>query len=365
MDHTDDIRVNVLGTVELFIDGIQVSLSSMPILTQLLTLLALGPEEGVPARVLINEIWRGRNAENPESSLQQAARRLRRAGLGDHLPPERGGRYRLDLRTDQVDVRRLIATAAALDGESPPDDVELDEVLALWRGDPTADAGIAASYGNRARQARQRLEAERRRRTRPRLLIVDDKVGDKIGSILGDYRCTVLTELEDFWPIADRCDDLFDAALVDLHLSADDCGAEGLAVLDTLKQRSSVPTVLMSYKPQEGQVEALIQRYNLFSFFVKGSNTESGNFTGLRDLVADLLGDEVDQLLVRRMDEDLARCERKAAKRIRLLGDGEVSQRMMEAHVDRVRTVIRKDGDLASVRSAMADFLAHWLPDDC
>jgi hypothetical protein len=365
MGHSrDGIRVNVLGPVELVIDGERVPLNDAPLLTRLLTLLALGPEKGFHAKVLISEIWRDRNVHDPEGSLQQAVSRLRGAGLRNYLPPRAAGWYRLDLGVDQVDVRRLIATADAIDGDDPPGDAELDEVLGFWRGDPTADPEVADGYGNRAREARRRLEAERRRRTRPRLLILDDKVGHQIGSILGDYRCTVIAELGEFWPVADRCDDLFDAALVDLHLTASDCDAEGLAVVDALKQRSSVPAVLMSYKPQEGQLEALIHRYNLFGFFVKGSNAESGNFTGLRDVVADLLSGDVEEVLVRRMDEELARCERKAGKRIRLLGQGNIAKAEMEADVDRVRRVIRKDGSLAAARHAMAGFNNKWLPDD-
>jgi hypothetical protein len=360
----NDIQVNVLGPAELVVNGQPLSLGDSPLLSRLLTLLALGPEKGMSAQVLINEIWRDRRVRNPEGSLQQAVRRLRRAGLGDCLPAQKGGRYRLDLSARRIDARRLIAMADALDSPHVPDDAGLDEVLGLWRGDPTADTGLPDAYGRRARQAKRRLETERRKRTKPRLLILDDKVGRRIATILGDYQCTVMTELDDFWPVADRCDDLFDAALVDLHLNSTDSDAEGLAVVDALWRCSVVPTVLMSYKPQEGQVEALIQRYNLFSFFVKGSNTESGNFTGLRGLVTELLAGNVGDLLVQRIDEDLTRCERKAGKRILLLNQGETAKKAMEAEVDRVRRVIRENGTLAEARSAMARFTSKWLPED-
>ena len=199
MEHsTDGVRVRVLGPAELVVDGKPVSLAGSPVLTRLLTLLALGPGKGVAAEVLRSEIWRDRHADKPAGSLQQAIRRLRAAGLRDHIPPEAAGRYRLDLSSDRVDVRRLIAAASALTSDTPPDDAELDEVLSLWRGDPTADPAIADGYGNQARQARRRLDAERRRRAKPRLLIIDDKVGHQIGSVLGDYRCTVLTRLDEF-----------------------------------------------------------------------------------------------------------------------------------------------------------------------
>ena len=56
----EDIRVNVLGPVELVVAGEPVSLGEPPILARVLTLLALGPEKGIAATVLRSEIWRGR-----------------------------------------------------------------------------------------------------------------------------------------------------------------------------------------------------------------------------------------------------------------------------------------------------------------
>jgi hypothetical protein len=361
---TDDVRVNVLGPVELIIDGERKALPSGSVLTKLLALLALGPESGLPAARLSNLVWPERTGPDPENKLQQAMRRLRQAGLGDRLPPQRDGRYRLDLRADQIDARSLCATADALDGDSAPGDAAIEAALALWRGEPAQDAGITARFGAAAYDARRRLMAERRKRARPRILILDDKVGDKIAQLLGDYSCTVLTGIEEFWPVADQLDELFDAALVDLHLSEDDLGAEGLAAVDALRNRSSVPTVLMTFKPQEGSLDGLMRRYNLFGFFVKSGNTKSGDFTRLRELVADLLGDGTEQILVQRLDEDLARCERRAALRIRLHGDSGVAKRQMEHEVDEVRRLIRAGGTLADVRAAVAAFARQWLPED-
>jgi len=360
----DDIRVNVLGPVELIVDGQRVGLGNSPILTKLLALLALGPDAGLPALRLVSLVWGDRPVSDATGSLQQAMRRLRKMGLGDRLPPERDGQYRLDLPADQVDARSLRATAAALDSDTPPSDAELDAALALWRGDPAADAGIHVSFVAQALAARDRLQAERRRRNKPRVLILDDKVGEKIANLLGDYACTVLVTIEDFWPLADRCDELFDAALVDLHLCDEDVGAEGLAVVDALRQRSSVPTVLMSYRPQQGPVDGLIQRYNLYDFFVKGGNSPKADFTRLRELVAEMLSTEAGELLVRRLDQDLVRCEHRAALRIRRQGGGDIATRNMQQDADAVRSVIRTDGTLTSARAAMASFNRKWLLED-
>lgn len=364
MPPTRDVRVNVLGPVELLIDGVAAPLPERSVLTRLLTLLALGPEKGISARVLLSEIWRDRRAEKPEVSLQQAVTRLRRKGLErPYLPDEDDGWYRLALPADRVDARRLVATAARLGTGDPPGDEELAEVLALWRGDPTADNGLTAAYGNPLREARRRLEAEQARRHKPRLLILDDKVGSKIASILGDYRCTVKTTVEDFWDLEPRCEELFDAILVDLHLREGDCGAEGLSVLAALR-RSSVPAILMTYRPREGSTDAVIQRYNLLGFYLKGANTEDAEFTGLRELVDDLVGRDAKAILLPRLDEELARRERKAGKLIDLTRQGSVAKSAMQREVDAIRRVIRQGGPLPAARLAMADFNDRWLPQE-
>jgi hypothetical protein len=357
----EDIQVNVLGPVELVVDDKRTPLGGRPVLSKVLALLALGQEAGVPAERLIGVVWPG---ETEEGKLEAAVSRLRQLGLGDRLPKKQGDRYRLDLGPDQVDARRLRATAKALDGTSPPSDAELDAALASWRGEPAQDTDLAARFGEGARTARQRLLDERRRRARPRILILDDKVGEKIANLLGDYACTVLTKIEEFWPYADRLDEHFDAALVDLHLSEDDIGAEGLAAVDALRLHSSVPTVLMTFRPQEGSLDQLMQRYNLFEFFVKSGNTASADFSQLRVLVAKMLSDGTPRVLLERLHEDLGRCERRAALCIRTRDGLSTAKAHMERDVDRIRSLIRDGGELTSVRAQLTAFTRHWLPED-
>jgi DNA-binding response OmpR family regulator len=360
---TDDIRVNVLGKVELAVGGAPVPLGD--IATRLLALLALAPATGISARDLMAEVWPGRGAADRKNNLEQAVRRLRRSGLGhDHLPPERAGSYRLELRTDQVDVRALLAVADQLDSGDSPSVADIEGALRLWGGDPAAGTGISSRFCDRARSARRRLEAELRKLTRPRILILDDKVGHEIGAILGDYKCTVLTRIEDFWTVAEQLDDRFDAALVDLHLTETDVGAEGLAAVDALRKRSSVPTILMSYRPVEGPVDELLRRYNLFSFFVKSDNAPGGSFTKLRPLVEELLGDGTADVLRWRLYEDLGRLEGRARMSLRRRGEGSIAKEHMQHDVDKIRDEIRATGTLASVRAAVAEFTGKWLPED-
>ena len=171
---------------------------------------------------------------------------------------------------------------------------EIDAALALWRGDPTA--GLRRSPrpwqprpdgtqtpGGRTAAAHPAPAAYRRRQGRP-----TDRVGSRRLPLHGGDRAC------GFWPLASRCDELFDAALVDLHLSGSDCGAEGLAVVDVLKQR-----VVSARRPDELQAAGRCMSTRLSSGITcsvsssRAVTPESGNFTGLRDLVADLLGDDV------------------------------------------------------------------------
>ena len=175
----------------------------------------------------------------------------------------------------------------------------------------------------------------------------------------------MLTELDEFWPLADRCDELFDCALVDLHLTRDDCGSEGLVIVDAMRQRSTLKAVLMSYAPAEGPSEALAERYNLFDSYTKKSNSVDGNFVGLREVVAQMVDDpDAEDTLVDRLKHELVRCERKARQLVRYTGGGEVRLALMARDAGRVRDVIYGNSGLAAARLAMADFKRTWLPDD-
>jgi hypothetical protein len=368
MVHSEkDVRVEVLGPAQLVVGGKVVPVEGLR-LTRLLTRLALGPPEGVAEEILISAIWSGeRPPRQPEVALQKLASRLRALGLEDRLVP-RVIPYRLDLTDDRIDVRRLTATAAALDAANPadrPDSDTLRGALALWRSDPAEANELDGRLARAARAARTRLESELQRRTKYRVLIIDDKVGHKIKSVLGDYECTVLTDIHEFWKIADRCEDLFDCALVDLHLTRDDCGSEGLAIVDALRQRSTLKAVLMSYQPPEGGWNALVERYNLVDFYRKTSNSEDGRFVGLREMVEQMVGGaDVEETLVDRIKHELVRYERKARQQIRLTGGGDVRLAAMTGDATGVREVVYGNGGLAAARAAMAEFKRKWLPDD-
>ena len=73
----EDTQVNVLGPVELVVDGKRMPIGDKPVLAKVLALLALGPEAGVPAERLISVVWPG---ETLEDRLEAALSRLREAG---------------------------------------------------------------------------------------------------------------------------------------------------------------------------------------------------------------------------------------------------------------------------------------------
>ncbi|TCJ33731.1 hypothetical protein [Parafrankia sp. BMG5.11] len=357
-----NLWIDILGPTRLRVDGVSVPLTHKPVLARLLIVLALGSAKGVSAQFLERETWDGRE-DAPTARLHTAIRRLKELGLRSCLRHEHpGGRYRLDLSPDRVDAWRLLACAESLSGAEPPSDEALEEALALWRGDPTEGTGLRSALGTGVRAARATLLAERDRRRRPRLLILDDLVGHNIAALFGDYPHTVMTKVEEFWAVADKCDELFDLILVDLHLTEGTGGAEGLAVLQALR-RSKVAAILMTHRPREGEPEAVVRRHNLLAYYVKAGNSPGTDFTNLRALVDDLVGADPKEILLPRLDEELARRERKATKLIRLSGGSDIGRRQMRQHVDQIRLMIREQRSVGDIRRAMADFNDRWLPE--
>ncbi|MDT3446727.1 hypothetical protein [Pseudofrankia sp. BMG5.37] len=353
------LSIDVLGPAQLCVDGAPVPLGQ--VLARVLTLLALGPPKGVPVHSLEREAWPDGGEGNRTDRLHKAVSRLKALGLGPRLRHE-DGRYRLDVSPDRIDAQRLLACAESLGGPRPPTDEALDAALALWRGDPADAMGLRGTQVRRVRDARAALLAERARRRKPRLLILDDLVGHSIAKMFGDYPCTVMTRLEEFWEVVDECEDLFDLILVDLHLSEGTGGAEGLAVLQALR-RSKVAAILMTHRPREGEPEAVVRRHNLLAFYVKAGNTAGTDFSNLRALVDDLVSSDPNEILLPRFDEELARRERKATKLLKLSGGSEMSQRRMRQRVDEIRTMIRQQAPVGDIRGAMADFNDEWLPE--
>ena len=114
----------------------------------LLAMLALRPNELVPADRLIEDLWDGQPPATAPKTLQVHVSRLRRV-LPDGVISTTSGGYVLVAEPDQVDAQRfseLVAegTAAMADGAHARASGRLRAALGLWRGDALADFAYAS-----------------------------------------------------------------------------------------------------------------------------------------------------------------------------------------------------------------------------
>lgn len=169
------MRVGVLGTTEVVVDGAPVDLGPLR-QRAVLAALALHAGDGVLPATLADLVWEGRPPPTADGTLQAYVARLRRA-----LEPDRAPRQPAEvlvrtaagyaLAADRVtvdagelvaavaDVRRHLAGVPAHAAPGTVDDAlvarlvdDLDTALASWRGTPYADLGDApAVVAGRAR----------------------------------------------------------------------------------------------------------------------------------------------------------------------------------------------------------------------
>ena len=135
------LRVRILGPVQFEGDGPRARLA--PKQRAVLALLAARAGAVVPTPTLIRALWDDIPPASASGSLQAHISRLRRT-TGDLIVAEPGG-YRLAVAPDAVDAlrfERLVddARAARVEGDHERTAELLDAALALWRGDPLADA---------------------------------------------------------------------------------------------------------------------------------------------------------------------------------------------------------------------------------
>ncbi|MGM1058306.1 BTAD domain-containing putative transcriptional regulator [Saccharothrix sp. Mg75] len=128
------MRIRVLGQLEVLgPDGAPTALGGTMLRTLLLRLV-VDVGRVVTTDRLVADLWPGDEPADPVAALQSLVARLRRALGRDAIGSHPAG-YRLDVPPDEVDAE-VFARAAA---EGRPRDA-----LALWRGEPFADAGDAA-----------------------------------------------------------------------------------------------------------------------------------------------------------------------------------------------------------------------------
>lgn len=209
----------------------------------------------------------------------------------------------------------------------PPEPATVDGLLEMWQCDPfelypdlrgehwtalekahvtlvrQADAllrggadlhgweSFAASFPEHDLVRQVRQPSVRTMLRRPRLLIVEDRLGPYLGKRLGDYDCEYLESFEDWRVMVDSGHVDFDGALVDRNLkrcNEDEDGTDdGYRVLADLR-RLGIPRLLMTAFPPEGDNKRLIDRYGLYTIYVKNRDAEAPD---IRDVVEDMLKD--------------------------------------------------------------------------
>ena len=188
----DGLELRVLGPLELLRDGTAVALGGVKP-RMLLATLALHHGRAVSTDQLIEVLW---PADPPRSAMPNVQTYV--SGLRSHLGASRlhtrFSGYQLSLDRDELDVSRFERLTAG--GTLS----ELDDALALWRGEPLEGLPVAAVWGTAVEGlTRQRHSA---RQARARLLIDADRSAE----CLADLRALVAEDplREEAWHLLVR-----------------------------------------------------------------------------------------------------------------------------------------------------------------
>src|SRR4051812_20730532 len=148
----DDIRFELLGPMEILVEGVPAKLPGVAERALLVQLL-LAPGRTIPATLLVDRLWSEATLPvDPMNALQIRVSKLRRAlrEMGvDELVARDGVGYRASVDASQVDALDFAARirsaradtthAAAAGGYEQRHLRAYDDALALWRGDPLSD----------------------------------------------------------------------------------------------------------------------------------------------------------------------------------------------------------------------------------
>lgn len=159
------LELRILGPLELLRDGVVVSSGGVKP-RMLLTTLALHHGRTVSMDQLVEVLWPGDPPKSATANVQTYVSSLRSV-LGTRRLETRPPGYRLVLQPDELDLLRFERLAE--DGGLS----DLDEALALWRGDPVEDLPMAAAWQTPLEGLAQRRREVRQ--SRARLLIEDGR----------------------------------------------------------------------------------------------------------------------------------------------------------------------------------------------
>ena len=192
------VRIDYLGPLRVTAGDQDVEIRGRR-LVALLARLAMAPGRPVPVDVLADAVWPDEAPADPANALQSLVSRLRRALGGAAAVEQAPAGYRLAVAPDAVDAVRFDALAAQgrhlLAGGDPAGAAAtLREALALWRGDPLADAGEGAD-----------IEAERAALRERHLGVLVDRIGADLRSAPARPRSPTSSASSTSWRRRCRC----------------------------------------------------------------------------------------------------------------------------------------------------------------
>jgi predicted ATPase/DNA-binding SARP family transcriptional activator len=160
--HDESVRIAVLGPLEVSTSDGVIDVAGTRLRT-LLIRLAMAAPGPVPVSALVEAVWGADPPAEPANALQSLVSRLRRVLNGAESVQQVSGGYRLQIRADDLDLRRFerLARAGRESLQASRFDVAaatLREALGLWRGD-ALDAAIENDVALRARLQEQHLGA--------------------------------------------------------------------------------------------------------------------------------------------------------------------------------------------------------------
>ncbi|MET0866097.1 MAG: BTAD domain-containing putative transcriptional regulator, partial [Nakamurella sp.] len=159
------MEIGILGPLEVRVDGRAVQITGSR-LRALLTRLAIDAPAVVTTSQLVDAVWPVDPPAEPVNALQTLISRVRRALGGPAVIAQVPGGYRLAVARDAVDAAAFVDLAAAgrrdlADSSTQTARDTLAKALALWRGEPLADAGDAGyAAAPIVRLLDQRLDAQ-------------------------------------------------------------------------------------------------------------------------------------------------------------------------------------------------------------
>ncbi|MGH3499938.1 MAG: BTAD domain-containing putative transcriptional regulator [Nocardioidaceae bacterium] len=284
---------------------------------RLLTRLAVDASRTISPGELVDAVWQDETPpSNVLNALQSLVSRVRRALGSPDLVQQAPGGYRLAIPSTDTDVAEFTRLATegrqALRSAAPEAGTLLRQALALWRGEPLADADDADyARGLVVRWQEQRLE------------VLGDRIDADLGSGSGSDLVGELQDLAVSFPLRER----FTGQLM-TALAAAGRGAEALTAYEDL--RSRLADQLGTDPSQELQ--------DLHVALLRGTSTapSSAPPTNLRSALTKFIGREDEaKRLHGLMDE---------SRLTTIVGPGGAGKTRLAAEVGRNRLQQTKDG---------------------